>query len=147
MRVFIDTNVLIDTLIPGRTSAEASACIFKLIRTTSMEGWMTTQSIIDAAYITAKSPGYDDKRFRQVIGDLLSYVNVGGIGYFDLEYAINATEIDDIEDCAQAFFADYNNCDIIISGDKDFRIPNKMEPTPVMTPKAFLDRLRAVHPL
>jgi len=107
-----------------------------------MEGWMTTQSIIDAAYITAKSPGYDEHRFRQVISNILSYVNVSGIGYFDLSDAINASEIDDIEDCAQAFFAEDNHCDIIITSDKNFRIPDKMNPTPVMTPEAFIARLK-----
>ncbi len=147
MRLFLDTNVLMDFLVHDRPNSYYSTSIFEIVRSSPVEAWMTTQSIIDASYIVGRYKGYVLENFRKNIRDILGFVNIGGIGYFDLEYAINATEIDDIEDCAQAFFADYNNCDIIISGDKDFRIPNKMEPTPVMTPKAFLDHLRAVHPL
>ena len=142
MRLFLDTNVLMDFLVHDRPNSYYSTLIFETVKKSSLEAWMTTQSIIDAAYIVGRDKGYVLENFRNNIRDILRFVNVGGMSFFDLKDAINASEIDDIEDCAQAFFAEDNHCDIIITSDKDFRIPDKMNPTPVMTPEAFIARLK-----
>ncbi len=143
MRVFADTNVLLDVLVPGRRYAAESAIIFRLARDGGLEMHMTTQSIIDAAYACIRCPGYDNSRFRNAARELLRYVNVGGIDISALSNAVKSTEINDIEDCAQAFYADGRRCDIIVSGDRAFRIPDMADPVPVMTPAEFTAHL---HP-
>ena len=54
-RAFLDTNVLLDVLSTSeRPSSEASEQIFEAIRSGIFEGFITTQSIIDAAYILSR---------------------------------------------------------------------------------------------
>ena len=142
MKAYIDTNVLIDILIPGRQNARESSAIFNFSRTGSLELCLSTQSIIDAAYITSRSPGFDLARFRAVIGDLMTFVNVHGISHFSLRSALEEDSVRDIEDCAQAFFAGEYFCDIIISSDKNFPLPSRLKTLPVFTPKEFLSRLK-----
>ena len=142
MRIFIDTNILLDVLIPGRPSAKRSQTIFQLIRTTSTEGYISTQSILDAAYVVSRCPGFDLSSFRKSVGDILKFVNVSGISYFSLSDAVNAAEVQDIEDCAQAFFAEENNCDIIITNDSNFQNSSKIDSIQIMSPKDFIERLK-----
>ena len=142
MKAYIDTNILIDILIPGRLNAQASSEIFNLSRDGSLELCLSTQSIIDAAYITSRSPGFDLDRFRAVIGDLMTFVNVHGISHFSLRSALEEDSVRDIEDCAQAFFAGEYFCDIIISSDKNFPLPSRLKTLPVFTPEEFLSRLK-----
>lgn len=142
MRVFLDTNILLDVLIPGRPSAKLSQTIFQLIRTTSTEGYLSTQSILDAAYLVSRCPGFDISSFRKSINTILKFVNVDGINYFSISDAIKASEIDDIEDCAQAFFAEENNCDIIITNDSGFRLPSTIAHIQTMSPKDFISQVQ-----
>lgn len=61
-RAFLDTNVLLDVLCTNRRpSAEASATLFQAIRSGILEGFITTQSIIDAAYILSRLSGNFDR--------------------------------------------------------------------------------------
>ncbi len=142
MKAFIDTNVLLDILIPGRQNSLESAAVFRIARTSSLELCLSTQSIIDAVYIVSRSPGFDKKKFRSVILDILKFVNVHGISHFSLRSALEEENIGDIEDCAQAFFAGEYYCDVIISSDKRFPLPRKMEKIPVMTSGEFISRLK-----
>ena len=141
MKAFIDTNVLIDILIPGRQNASEASAIFFFSRTGLLELCLSTQSIIDAAYVTSRSPGFDIDRFRAVICDLMTFVNVHGISHFSLRSALEEENIGDMEDCAQAFFAGEHYCDVIISSDKNFPLPRKMKNIPVMTSREFISHL------
>lgn len=142
MRVFADTNVLLDVLVFGRPNAEQSSVLFRLAQKGDIELHMSTQSIIDAAYVCSRCPGYDALKFRSAIASLLGYVNVGGIGYYEILNAVKALDVSDVEDCAQAFYSDGRNCDVIVSGDNTFHIPDKAAPVPVMTPSQFISNLR-----
>ena len=55
VKVFIDTNVLMDVLLGDRASSEASGKIFNAVREGRLEGLLTTQTLIDAAYVLEKS--------------------------------------------------------------------------------------------
>ena len=87
MKVFLDTNVLLDVLCrSGRPSAEASCQILQAIRSGRMEGVITTQSIVDAAFILSR--GNVQQPFLQAIETLLRFVNVRPIDAMDIRDAL-----------------------------------------------------------
>ena len=58
-RVFLDTNIILDVLSSdNRNHREASRKIFQAMRNEDFEGFITTQSIIDAQYILSKEKGF-----------------------------------------------------------------------------------------
>jgi predicted nucleic acid-binding protein len=141
MKVFLDTNVLLDVLIPGRPQESASRIIFSQIRKGRMEAELSTQSIIDASYVCSRAEGFSLERFRSAMLALLGYVNVNGINYFELRDALLSGRRD-IEDAAQASHASRSNCHVILSADKSFRLPDGDPSIPVMTPAEFVERMK-----
>ena len=142
MNVLLDTNILLDILVPGRPCSRESAIIFQTARQSSLEAFMTTQSILDAAYVVAKSPGYDPALFRETISGLLRYINIHGIDSFNLRNAIRTSEVNDIEDCSQIYFANEYHCSIIITSDRRFPLPAKLKGLTVLTPQEFVSHLK-----
>ena len=142
-RAFLDTNVLIDVLCtPGRPSAEASATIFQAIRSGFLEGFITTQSIIDAAYILSRLSGrFDREAFGRCILAMSDYLNINAIHIFDIRDGILRGD-GDLEDDAQFAHADALGCDAIITSDREFRHRKESSGIPIFTPEAFVARLR-----
>ena len=57
IKVFLDTNVLIDVLsATNRPSTEYSSRIFQEIRNFKLEGVISVQSVVDAAYVFRNDP-------------------------------------------------------------------------------------------
>ena len=84
-RVFLDTNVLLDTLLGNtRPAYVASTSILQAAKQGLLEVFITTQSIIDASYVCSRIPGYDDESFNNAIKELLSFANIDHINVFDL---------------------------------------------------------------
>ena len=142
-RAFLDTNVLLDVLCtPKRPSAEASETIFQAIRTGIFEGFITTQSLVDAAYILSRLSGrFDREAFGQCVLAMTNYLNINAINVFDIRNAIIRSD-GDLEDDAQFAHAEDLGCDAIITSDRTFR-PRKDGPGPqFFTPESFVARLR-----
>ncbi len=142
-RAFLDTNVLIDVLCtPGRPSAEASVTIFQAIRSGFLEGFITTQSIIDAAYILSRLSGrFDREAFGRCILAMSDYLNINAIHIFDIRDAILHGS-GDLEDDSQFAHADALGCDAIITSDKSFRRRETGSGPQFFTPESFVTRLR-----
>lgn len=71
-RVFLDTNVLLDVLCtPDRPSAASSRLIFEAIRTGIFEGFLTTQSILDAFYILSRQGSPSSREQKAGKGPLM----------------------------------------------------------------------------
>lgn len=142
-RAFLDTNVLIDVLCtPKRPSAEASATIFQAIRSGILEGFITTQSIIDAAYILSRLSGrFDRDAFGECILAMTNYLNINSIHIFDIRDAILRGS-EDLEDDAQFAHADALGCDAIITSDKSFHQRKANSGPQLFTPETFVAHLR-----
>lgn len=141
-RAFLDTNVLVDVLCASpRPSAEASRLIFEAVRSGIFEGFITTQSILDAAYILSRlGAPYDRDRFGQSILKMCNYLNVESIHIFDIRDAILRAD-GDLEDDALFAHADALGCDAVITSDRDFRSRDAGSGPEFFTPESFVARL------
>lgn len=142
-KVLLDTNVLLDVLCtPGRPSAEASRWILQAIRDGYLEGVVTTQSILDAAYILARaSSDFDRERFGKCILTMMNFLNIDAIHILDIRDAI-LHPAGDLEDDAHFALADAEGCDAIITSDRRFRQQKEASGMLFFTPDAFVARLR-----
>lgn len=139
-KVFLDTNVLLDVLTPGRRYEEDSRIIFDQIRLHHLEAVLTTQSITDASYVIQHTPGCSPRLFRESIRTLLRIVNLEPVGAFQIQDALN-DEAPDFEDLALGSCAYASACEYIITGDEHFLCPKGMQVS-VMTPSAFVEKMR-----
>ncbi|MBQ9548932.1 MAG: PIN domain-containing protein [Bacteroidales bacterium] len=137
MNVFIDTNILLDLLEQHRKGHDESVRLFQAIRTAGCHALISTQSIIDAAYIhTAKEKALVSE-FRSLIGRLMTQVRIVSISQADIA-AANVSAIKDYEDAAQVACALSEACDVFVTRDKGLGPVRGME---VMDVKDFLDRV------
>lgn len=118
-KALLATNVLLDVLCtPKRPSADASALIFQAIRSGYLEGVITTQRILDAAYILSRiSKPFDREAFGRSILSIMDFVNIDAIHFLDIR-------------------------DAIITSDREFRRRKESSGLPFYTPEAFVARLR-----
>ena len=142
-RAFLDTNVLLDVLSTSeRPSSEASEQVFEAIRSGIFEGFITTQSIIDAAYILSRQHSrFDREAFGQCILSMMNYLNINAIHPFDIRDAVFHGK-GDLEDNALFAHAEAEGCDAVITSDRKFRLQKETSGMPFYTPDAFAARLR-----
>lgn len=142
-RAFLDTNILLDVLSTSeRPSSEASEQIFEAIRSGIFEGFITTQSIIDAAYILSRQRSrFDREAFGQCIISMMNYLNINAIHPFDIRDAVFHGK-GDLEDDSLFAHAEALGCDAIITSDRKFRQQKEASGMLFFTPEAFLARLR-----
>lgn len=141
LKVYLDTNVLLDiTSTIERPSVKASLIIFEAIRSGKMEAVLSTQSILDAAYILSKEEGYTSELFTRQILYLLNHLNVRSIDSAHLRDALIFPS-GDLEDNAQYALADSEGCDILVSSDRTFRRDRTPTGLPVFTPEELVVRM------
>lgn len=142
-KAFLDTNVLLDVLCtPKRPSADASAVVFQAIRSGYLEGVITTQSILDAAYILSRTSGrFDREAFGQCILSMMNFLNINAIHIFDIRDAVLRGD-GDLEDDTLFAHAEAEGCDAVITSDREFRCRKDASGIPFFTPEEFVSRLR-----
>ena len=119
------------------------AFIFQAIRDGCLEGVITTQSILDAAYILSRNAAaFDREAFGQCILSITNYINIDAIHYFDIRDAILHGG-GDLEDDAQFAHADNEGCDAVVTSDREFRRRKEGSGLLFFTPEEFAARLRA----
>ena len=136
MKIFLDTNVLLD-LVANR-SGEAS------IRAI-LESWLGPMdricvsylSLADMSYILRKVYSADD--MRTVMGVIVNSMKVLP-GVDQHIYDLQKMNGNDIEDCLQILCAEYERCDAILTRNVDDFRGNTV--IPVLTPDEFLSRCR-----
>lgn len=141
-KVFIDTNVIVDFLLPDRPKHATAREVFKIIYSHQSEAAISTQSILDAAYICGKTPGYVQNTFRETILYMLDRTNASSVDPFDVKTGLRDLN-PDIEDNAQISFAYSQCCDIIVTSDKKLLSREVPRPMRVMTPEDFVNACRA----
>ena len=143
IKVFLDTNVLIDVLSAvRRPSTDYSDRIFQEIRNCRLEGVMTIQSIVDASYVFRRDNNSLDL-FRDRNLQIRNYVNLEPLDYSDLTNAL-LSGLSDFEDELQCYHAESVGCDFFITSDR--KLKNRPTKTGMQfcTPEEFVRILDAM---
>ena len=136
IKVYIDTNVLLDFIQLRKDYREAET-IISAARSGLFDAYISTQSIIDAAYISKKD-GMPFHIFRQSIQSLVAFVGVLSIDWLDLAWAVEHHS-GDFEDDAQFSSAYSNVCDYFITRDIGLLKLNLSDyPMMVISPEDFV---------
>ena len=146
MRVFLDTNILMDLLDTQRVYYEEAACIFEMARKGKLEAFITSQSILDTIYNCRKTA--DPARLRDTLITITQFIHLVPIGQTEICKALQSNE-PDVEDVSQAIAADSQCCHLIISNDKDFPLYPEDWPITVMSSSMFVNtckRLESAEP-
>lgn len=141
VKVFIDTNILIDFFLPERKDYEIAAEVFTMILDGSFEAAISTQSILDTIYVCQKSKNADMVSMRSKMSSLTLRTNIGQIDSFEIRDALE-NQNPDIEDNAQISFAYDQVCDIFLTNDRKILSRKLPEPMIAMTPSDFVDRCK-----
>jgi len=134
MKVFLDTNILVDYVEDRNVFSKYASIIFQLSLMGEIELYAIDISFLNVAYILRKK---SSEILYDALGILLQRINVLSATRFDLENAINAKH-NDFEDCVQFYSALSGDMDCIITRNKkDFENSD----IPVYTSSEFLDLL------
>lgn len=132
MKLFIDTNVVIDVLAQRQHFYDASAAILTMLEKDEAEGFISAISFNNIHYILRKQSG--KTKADNAIRMLLSAFNIVTLDEKILTRTIESA-FNDFEDGIQFFSAMRSNADYLISRNvKDF--PH--DDIPVLTPEEFL---------
>ena len=140
-RVFLDTNIILDVLSSDyREHRESSRCIFQAIRNGDIEGFITTQSIVDSEYILSRERNYRKEQFGKMMLFIMSFINITQIDGLSIREALK-NPTGDFEDDAQFAQADGEGFDIIVTSDRRF-IARRTDNGPLfLTPEEFIERM------
>ncbi len=139
MKVFLDTNVVLDMMEPRRPDAQLSATIFELARERKIELFISTQSIIDAYFIGRKM-SVPKSEIDRLMNWILNHINVRSIDCFDIRQAIESSS-NDVEDNAQIALAENSCCDLFITHDIGILSQAHSDLTTFLSPQQFISRL------
>ena len=139
MKVFLDTNVLLDMLISSRADHLCSLRLLKLIRDRKISGVLTTQSIIDAAYVQTQRRKVTAQDFKTAMKLICSLVDVVSITSEDID-RVNASSIEDYEDAAQVSCALDCGCDVIVSRDSQI---GRFTDLALYSPQGLIEKMKA----
>lgn len=112
MKVFADTNIIIDIMEKRELFYEASANILQLAEDGKIQLFVSPLTMINVIYICRKTLGKEEA-LKQV-KDLRSYVSISPMTEKELDKAIELGG-KDIEDNLQFFSADSADCTIIVT--------------------------------
>lgn len=138
VKVFIDTNVLLDYLIPSREKHESAVDVFSLVFSSVIEGEISVQSMLDAIYV-AQQMQLPMSALRENLAALLLRINVDALDMSDLKSALLDPD-PDIEDSAQISFAFDRCCDFFLTSDRSLLSHSLPHPMAAMTAEAFIMR-------
>ena len=137
MRLFLDTNVLIDIIQAERECHEYSTAILQAVRISPLTACISTQSIVDASYVFSQGSKAPISEFKKAVELFGSIVDILGVEQEDIETA-NHGDLEDYEDAVQLSCAIRNGCDALITNDRKL-----LESTQIScyTPKDFYRHL------
>lgn len=141
MRIYIDTNIVMDVLVgPSRENYNYSVRILNAIeKNPGIIGLFSVQSLTDIAYTLTKHGEDSRKLFYEQAKTLLRILKLVTIKPTNADEAI-WMEPNNFEDLEQILCAEDNGCSWFITGDLRLlaTYQNVPERIPVITPKEFL---------
>ena len=137
MRVFLDTNIILDVLVPDRKSASSSSIIFQQVKQGKLEAFVATQSIIDTYYISSQFDVKKEEADHLTLW-MTAYLNIRSITEADIRSALRIAS-SDFEDDALLTHAEIEQCDIFVTNDKKILKRNNLGPMRIMRPEQFVE--------
>jgi len=136
MRIFIDTNVLVDMMDAARPNYEASKAILHKAEEEHIVLVLTGLTIVNALYAIRKS-GYDKQFSRSVVDIILRIAEIASTDRVQLQAALDG-EWTDYEDAVQYQAAlTAGKVQAIITSDKKGFKDSQL---PVLSPDSFIER-------
>ena len=131
-KILLDTNILIDYMIPDRPEHDSAKQLFDLIRVNKAAGYVCAGSLKDAYYICRKF--VDNDRSRRFIRLFALVLEVLPLGLSECLHSLDSDETD-FEDGLIRAVAELHSMDFIITRDK-----GAFESSPVrcLTAKRFV---------
>jgi predicted nucleic acid-binding protein len=117
MKVFIDSNIVIDALKPNPDFETEVKRIFRLIWTDEITPYLCVNSLTDIFYIMRKVQGASNA--KRTIANLMTAINIVPLTENDCTDAL-ALPLNDFEDAIIAVCAKKINADFIVSRDEAF---------------------------
>ena len=136
MRAFLDTNVLLDTIVErdNRRFSEDAAVILELGKNGTLELCMSILSVPTIAYVLKKMNG---AMKRSIIQDLTSIIEVLP-ALPEHVHEMLESPLNDIEDALQLLSAKEGRCELIVTRDTCDFVHSDI---PAITPENLLSRI------
>ncbi len=132
MKIFLDTNILLDLLLDRKNSYEASI-ILNSIDLGLFEGYISNITLVNVDYIAEKQKKEDEiKEFLILLLETMEICTPDT----NLIYKALNLENKDFEDNIQYLLAKKCRCDCLITNDKNF----KFDDVEIMDSKSFIDK-------
>ena len=135
IRVFLDTNVLLDIIEGRQKFLLASSNVFDLGIRGEIQMFATPLTFANCVYVARKNVGYE-KAIRG-LKFLKSHVKAATMDDDQVTKALNS-DMPDFEDMLQYEAAVIAKCDVIVTRDKKRHFPKNG--IPVLSPEAFLNK-------
>jgi len=116
LKLFIDTNVILDVLADREPFTDESAAIFSLIEKDVIAGYIAAHTATTVFYLLHKELGL--KRAKRALMDLLKLVKIVPVDHDRLLQAL-AMNWDDFEDAVQAACAAKVDADYLITRNRE----------------------------
>ncbi|GHU81554.1 DNA-binding protein [Spirochaetia bacterium] len=139
MKVYFDTNILIDLLEQREPHFEYSKSVVLMVADGQLEGIIGASSITDVYYVVKKSRKDAEQALHAVI-DLLETITLVDTTTQDI-YAAAASPISDFEDAVVAATSQRESADYIITRNTDDFIN---APISALSPEDFLKKYAAI---
>ena len=132
MRLFLDTNILIDVVADRQPWVREALILFELAKQGKLTLVTTDYSFVTIAYVTRKL--YPEEELRRLLKGLMRYVDVVEVGKEIISAALDGGWRD-MEDHVQSLVAKRESADVIITrNEKDFALSDVR----VLSPSGFL---------
>lgn len=132
MRVFVDTNVVVDYLARREEFYRPASVIFDMARRNLLVCVVSSLTFVNCAYVMRKHFGKDET--LAMLDAFMQTVEVSPIDRGVLEKALESKPYD-FEDAVQYYSSDIKGVDIIVTRDEKGFSNCKV---PIMTPSEFL---------
>lgn len=134
MKIFIDTNILLDVLIRREGFYENSAIVWSMVEKDLVKGYISAISVNNVYYIIKKQKGTSEA--EKLVDKILKDFKIIPLTFEILKLARTIKE-KDFEDIIQYFSALQTGCDFIVTRNKKDFLKKKIE---VVEPGEFIEK-------
>ncbi|TFH59717.1 MAG: PIN domain-containing protein [Gemmatimonadales bacterium] len=132
MKVYLDTNVILDVLASRKPFVSDSAAVLSLVESGRVEGFVAAHAVTTLFYLLRREVGA--AKARSVLMDLFRVVEIVAVDQ-DRIYQAMAMDWEDFEDAVQASCAAKVEAEYLLTRDQGgFR----GSPVPVLSPAEFV---------
>ena len=131
-RILLDTNILLDSIIPNRPQHDEALALLKWCNGSGDYGFAAATSFNDAYYVLCRA--YSEAIAREALENLLSLVAVAPVSAEECDRSLRSNA-PDFEDGLIRACAELNGADFIVTRDRDAFAGGKVRS---VTAKEFL---------